>query len=319
MKRKYRSIVFNLLKIIISAGALAYVLFWQIDLKQLVLVAQQARWGYLAVAGVLAVLGVAWRALRWKVLLDGLGSRVPAWQLVKLYFVGTFFNMFLLSGLGGDAIRVIELSRGHTSPPEAAGTVLVDRATGLWTMFVMGLIALPFAAGTIPTPMVWLVGGVALLAVTGGWVVMATRLISWLGQWIRLPGQAHWERFYHAVNGCGYVALGQACAISLVFNLSTIWASYLIARGLNVELPFGTFFLFVPLLSMSLLIPSVGGLGVSEEIYRRMYGTLDVDGSASVAMSLARYALQTALPGLIGGVWYIIDGLLGLRSRSEVG
>ena len=71
-----------------------------------------------------------------------------------------------------------------------------------------------------------------LVGVVGGWLVMGTRLVPWLGARVRLPGQAKLERFYRAVSGCGYRALGQACAISLVFNLMNVTVNYLIGLAL---------------------------------------------------------------------------------------
>ncbi len=297
---------------------LAYVLLVQVDLRQLWDVVARARWGYLLGAELLALGGVALRAVRWLVLLRALEIDVPLRRLVKLYFVGSFFNIFLLSGFGGDAIRVVELARDSKKAPEAAGSVLVDRATGLWMLFVMGLLALPFGWQDIPPDMALLVAAFAAAAVLGGWVLMGTRFVPWLGSKVKLPGQAGLERFYRAVSGCGYAALGQACGISLIFNVMSITAQFLIARGLNIALPLGVFFLYAPILAMSLLVPSVGGLGVGEQAYRLVYRTVDVAGGAAVAMSLMRYALQTVLPGLVGGVLYAIDGALGLRGRPKL-
>jgi uncharacterized membrane protein YbhN (UPF0104 family) len=312
-----KSKLFNVLKVLISVGMLAYVLTVQVDLRGLATVVSEARWSYLLPAVLLAIGGVALRAVRWLALLRALHIAVPLRKLVKLYFVGTFFNIFLLSGFGGDAIRMVELARQSKKTPEAIGTVLVDRATGLWTMFVMGLAALPLGAKDIPREMALFVAVVATVTVLGGWVVMGTRFVPWLGSKVRLPGQAKLERFYDAVSGCGYTALGQACGISLIFNLTTIVVNFMIARGLNVDLPLGTFFLFSPILAMSLLVPSVGGLGVGEEAYRLMYSTVDVASDAAVAMSLTRYVVQTVLPGLIGGVLYAIEGAVALRRQHQ--
>jgi uncharacterized membrane protein YbhN (UPF0104 family) len=260
--------------------------------------------------------GVALRAVRWMVLLRALEIEVPLGRLVRLYYVGTFFNIFLLSGLGGDAIRMLELSRHSQRAPEAIGTVLVDRATGLWVLFCIGLIALPFAAAWIPAQMVLVIGIVAAAVVVGGWVVLGTRLVPWLGSRVRLPAQAKLERFYRAVSGCGYRALGLACAISLAFNVINVAVNYLIGLAFWVRLPLGVFVAFAPLLSLSLLLPSVGGLGVRAEVHRLVYGTVSVADSTAVAMSLATFGVQTLLPGIVGALLYALEGAAGLRRDS---
>jgi uncharacterized membrane protein YbhN (UPF0104 family) len=210
---------------------------------------------------------------------------------------------------------MMELARHSKRTPEAIGTVLVDRATGLWVLFVLGLLALPFGASSIPPDTAMLIGIVSAVGVVGGWAIMGTKLIPWLGSRIKLPGQAKLERFYRAVGGCGYVALGQACGISLVFNLLNITVNYTIARGLNVDLPLGIFFLFTPIVSLSLMLPSVGGLGVREETFRLVYGTVGVPDNAAVAMSLSNYGLQTLIPGLIGAALYAMEGATELKGQ----
>jgi glycosyltransferase 2 family protein len=315
--QKRRARLFNVLKVAISVGMLAYVLLVRVDLGELAGVVADARWGYLAAAALLAILGVALRAVRWRALLRALQIGVDLRRLVGLYFVGTFFNIFLPSGFGGDAVRMMELARQSKRTPEAIGTVLVDRANGLWVLFILGLIAMPFAARYVPTDTVLLLSAVSVAAVAGGWAVMGTAFLPWLGTKVKLPGQAKLERFYQAVSRCGRRALGQASAVSLLFNLINITINYSIARGLNVDRPFWIFFAFAPVLSISLLVPSIGGLGVRETAHMIFYGTVGVTSAAATAMGLAQFAAQTLGPGLVGGVLYAIEGMRGLRAESE--
>jgi uncharacterized membrane protein YbhN (UPF0104 family) len=319
--RNWKSVLFNVLKVVVSAGLLAYVLIFRVDLGALGEAIARAHWDYLATAIALAMAGVALRAVRWLVLLRALDIDVPLKRLVKLYYVGTLFNIFMPSGFGGDAIRVVELARHSKKTPEAIGTVLVDRATGLWVLFLLGLLALPFAQASLPPHMVIVIGGVALAVVVGGWVVMGTRFVPWLGSHVRLPGQDKLDRFYRAVSGCGYRALGQACLVSLLFNLMNVTTNYTIARAFDVRLPLGVFVTFAPVLAMSLMLPSVGGLGVREETYRLVYGTVEVPGTLAVAISLTTFAVQTLLPGIVGAVLYAVEGATQLRAappESEV-
>ncbi len=318
MKQKtWKSILGNVLKVVVSAGLLAYVLIFRVDLRSMGRAIARARWGYLSTAIALAMAGVALRAVRWLSLLRALDIDVPLRRLVKLYYVGTFFNIFMPSGFGGDAIRIVELARHSKKTPEAIGTVLVDRATGLWVLFVFGLLALPFAAPSLPSQMVIIIGATALAVVVGGWAVMGTRLLPWLGSRVQLPAQDKLDRFYRAVSGCGYRALGQACAISLIFNLMNVYTNYTIARAFDVRLPLGVFITFAPLLAMSLMLPSVGGLGVREETYRLLYGTVAVDDTLSVAISLTTFGIQTLLPGIVGAVLYFLEGATQLRGTPD--
>lgn len=312
--------LFNVLKIVVSAGLMTYLLVFQVNLEQLWQVVRQARWVYLLAAMVLMIAGTALRAVRWQVLLQALDIEVPLRRLVHLYFVGTFFNIFLPTGLGGDAVKMAELARSTGRVPEAIGTTLVDRATGLWVLFVLALLALPFSHTLLPDgwlPMIALgtVGGVL-----GGWVVMGTPLIPWLGGKVRLPGQEKLERFYRSVSQLGYRALGKACLVSLIFDLLLIVFNVLIAHGIGVDQPAGIFLLFTPLISFSLALPiSVGGLGVREQTYVLLFGSLGVSDAAATAMSLANYALTSLAVGLIGGALYALEGTTKLAAKQASG
>ena len=96
----------------------------------------------------------------------------PMFGLINLYFVGSFFNTFLPTSFGGDAIRMVELARHSKRAPEAVGTVLVDRANGLWVLFIVGLLALPFTAQYIPLQTVILFAAIYVAGVAGGWVAI---------------------------------------------------------------------------------------------------------------------------------------------------
>ncbi len=309
---------FNLLKILISAGLLIYLLFFKIDFRQFLQVLSTSRIGYLVAAALLMIAGTALRAVRWQVLLSALSIRVPLSRLVSLYFVGAFFNLIMPSGLGGDAIKMVELSRSTGKVPEAIGTTLVDRAVGLWVLFVMALIALPFSYKLLPNRFALEILALILAGVLGGWLMMATPIIPWLGSKIRLPAQDKLERFYRSVSRLGYSALGKACLVSLVFNLMLIVFNILIAYGLGVYQPLGVFLLFVPIISLSLALPiSIGGLGVREGIYVLLFTAVGVSNTSSLAMSLANYLITNVVVGLLGGIWYSLDGAREISTRKR--
>ena len=77
-------------------------------------------------AGVVNFLG----AFRWGIFLRVLGVRLPAWQVLRLSFVGLFFNIFLVGAVGGDAVKVVWLvAKGHPKTP-ALLSVFMDRMSG---------------------------------------------------------------------------------------------------------------------------------------------------------------------------------------------
>lgn len=313
-----KKIAINLLKIIVSAGLIIYILFFQVNLGDVWAVIISANLWPLLLGAALMIGGVVLRSVRWQVLLKGLAINVPLSRLVYFYFMGSFFNLFLPTGMGGDAVKMAKLAQETGQVPESIGITLVERATGLWVLFILALLALPFSSGHLPEEWMPLITAITLAGVIGGFVVMWTPLLPWLGSKIRLPGQASLERFYRSVSQLGWRALGLASLISLVFDLLLIWLVQLIAVSLGVSLPWSIFFLFTPLISFSLTLPiSIGGLGVREQTYILLFQTVNVSAEAATAMSLLYYILTAVLVGLIGGGLYMIASIRSTKTAGN--
>jgi len=313
--RKYSS---PLLKIGISVGLLTWVLP-RIGLAEIWHEIQAVRLGWLGSAFALCVLGTALRAYRWQALLLGLGLRVPTGRLIKLYFVGTFFNTFLPSGFGGDVVRVIELAQDSRRAHEATGTVLVDRLTGILVLLAMALLALPFSLNLISPA---LAAGIAVLAMgglVGGWLLfqqqLLGRVIGFIPAGLPFGIRSQVEKLYAAICGPGAKAIRQALGISLAFNVLLIFSNYSIALSVGVDVSLGYFFLFVPPTSLALMVPTVGGLGAREWAYTELWPQVGVGAAEAGAMSLLNYAVNAAT-GVIGGIIYAADSLVAMVQRS---
>ena len=319
MSTRWRGLLLNLGRIALSMGLLAWILATT-GVTQLAGVAGRADWRLYGLALVVAFAGIAVRSLRWQVLLNAVGARVPFRRLVYLYFIGSFFNTFLPTGFGGDVVRVLEIGPGATSD-QAAGTALVDRLTGFIVLFVLALVTLPFSYRLLPPNLTLLIVLMAL-AVLGGSLLLfegrlLRRLTAWLPRSLSLAGDAWLGRTYAVITACGRRGVLGALFWSLVFNLLQVSANVLVARALGVAVSAWLFFLIVPLATAVLLVPiSISGFGVREGLYVALFGQLGVGAPLALALSLATYALDFST-GVFGGVIYFAAGLLGLRPKRE--
>ncbi|MGD9099906.1 MAG: lysylphosphatidylglycerol synthase transmembrane domain-containing protein [Anaerolineae bacterium] len=309
----------NLLRIVISLGALTCILL-TVGLEEIADLIRQANLGFMLAAFALFVVGTVIRAVRWMALLRALEIQVPLRRLVELYFVGTFFNLLLPSGFGGDAVRVLELTQ-DTHVTAALGTVIVDRMTGLLVLFAMALAVLPFSGGLLPTETALSIGLLAVAGLVAGGLVLQGELLRRWGHWLpgplALDGEGALARTLRAVNDCGPRAIAQALGMSLLFNLLLVNVNYLAARAVGVDIDLAYFLLFVPVLSITLMLPiSIGGLGVREGMAIFLFDQAGVGQAAAVAASLGVYVVSTLLTGLLGGLIYLAQGTLGLRTRE---
>lgn len=283
----------------------------QINLAELNNTLQQVRWPGLLLMFLLMNASLALRAGRWWILLRGLGSRLPFGRLVTLYVAGNFFNVFLPSGFGGDVVRVVEAAR-DVSPAAAAGTVLVDRLTGLMMLFVFALLTLPFRPADFPPGQAIVVAGVSLAGLLGGFLLLDGRLLRRLARWLPRPlspvGEGATARLLAAVQGCGWRAIAGALGISVVFNAMLVawWVVAGISLGYAISIRY--YLLAVPLLSVALLVPSIGGLGVREAIAPLLFAAAGLSHSQAVALSLLEFTV-VRLAGLAGApvyLWFVL-------------
>jgi len=149
-----RKQLLNFLKIAVSIGLLTFI-FSTIDIQAFLQVIRTANLWWLLAAFVGLIVGVVFRAWRWKILLDAIGVVVPIGELTAIYFIGFLFNNILPSGLGGDAIRMIELNRHSERASDAVTSVLVDRFLGLSALQAIALVALLFNWNSIPRPVAY--------------------------------------------------------------------------------------------------------------------------------------------------------------------
>jgi len=305
----------NWLRIGISAGALLF-LFWKVvSLDETLQVLGQADSRYLLAAFLLFVASLVIRAYRWIILLRSLDPDVPFPRLVRLYFAGQFFSSFLPTQFGGDVMRAIELT-DDTDSPAAVGTVLLDRMTGLLVLLVMGLVALPFVAARMKPWLTWLLVAVSGAGIGAAVLILEGRLLrnvtTHLPDAISLVGEGPSARIYAAVTSCGWRAVAGASVASLGFNLVNILINWLAARSVGISTGLGYFFVITPILSVSGLVPSIGGWGVREAVSAALLAPVGVEESAAVALGVALNGISLAT-GLVGGIVY---GVHRIRVRQ---
>jgi len=310
----------NALRIVISVGALVFLFLRVVSPDETFDVLRRADLRYLLAAFLLFVLSLVIRAYRWIVLLHGLDPTIRFSRLIRLYFIGQFFSSFLPTQFGGDVMRALELAE-DTDTSAAVGTVLLDRMTGLLVLLAMGLAALPFLAAQMERWLVLLLVGVAGAGLTLGVLILEGRLLrrltGWLPKPMSLTGQGALAKTYAAVTGCGWGAVFRAFLVSVGFNLVNILINWLCAEAVGVGIGLGYFFAVTPILSVSGMIPSIGGWGVREAVSTALFTPANVDENVAVALGLALNGI-TLGAGLVGGVVYAFERLRGLQGRPSI-
>ncbi|MCA9944710.1 MAG: flippase-like domain-containing protein [Anaerolineales bacterium] len=308
--RKHLSTIF---KISITLLALVYV-SRQVDFADIGQRLLQANLAWVLLGFFLVNSSLVVRAYRWLLLLHGIGSPIRFGRLVSLYFAANFFNSVLPSGFSGDVVRAVEAAQ-DVPAKTAAGTVLVDRATGLLALFMIGLAALPFRPDNFPSNLLWQTTAVCLIGLIGGFVVLEGRLVRKVGRFLPKFAQPIWQKVdgvILAVQACGWTAVWQAMGISIIFNLMQIGWFAAAGMALGYSVPFSHYFLVIPFLSLAILLPSIGGLGIREGLAPLLFASAGLSSEQAIALTLLVFAIER-ISGILGAPVYLI----GTIQRSQ--
>ena len=301
----------NLLKLGISAGLL-FVLYRTMDVQQSWDALRGIHIGFFLMALLLLWSTQLIRAYRWRVLLDAVDVPVPVLRLAYLYVVGTFFNTFLPSGFGGDAVKIYELNRYSHRGPASVSTVLLDRLVGLAMVFALGLVALPLVYADLPQPEALIIAVVCLAGLVGSWLLFQQRLIQPILRILPHSVRDKLMALYDVVQAAAQTgALWRSLGISLLFSVVLFAINYVLALAVGIHISLWYIVAFMPILSLSMTIPSIGALGTREGAYVLLFATAGVAAPLALAMSLAFYALNVAI-GIVGRLLYAGAALQGL-------
>ena len=302
------------INIALSAGVLAY-LIWQIDLGRTIdEIAGANGWLLLAALAVFAAstFGMAWR---WQLLLVARGIVEPFRWLVTLYFLGYAATQVLPTGIGGDALRIVEHSRRRPEQKgEVAAAVLLERVIGSAGVLVLVAIGLVFAIGRYDdVQFLILVELVSVLLVAAGFFLLfstrARRRLGFLGDVakklrIERPARSVYEAMHVYRERPGTIVA--VVVVSVVLQFVRIISIWLCGEAVGLDLPLLVYVILGPLLFLVMMVPfTINGLGVREAFFVAFLGRFGVDPDAAFATGFLFYAvtLATSIPGALILLW----------------
>jgi hypothetical protein len=235
---------------------------------------------------------------KWQLLNRAQGLATSFGQLLDVYYVGMFFNTFLPSGFGGDAVRAYELSRLSGQAGSSLASVAVDRFTSLYALLLLGtgaLVVAPAAWRVVPLEAVLaldLAGAAAFgVLLQAGWL---KRLAGWRAI-ARLPRVAalvsEVATAMTALRAAG-TTMAVSLAVSLLYQFLAVVLHYVFMLALGLPVAFGYAAVFIPILSLAASLPvSINGLGVREGGYAFFLGKLGIAPGEAVSVGLLSLAM----------------------------
>ncbi len=302
-----RKVLFQGFKIIISGILIAYLLH-RIGIKNVIEHFQSVNVFWLCGACVLFIVSLFIGSCQWWILLRSEGIKINWKKTVSFYFVGLFFNNFLISGLGGDLFRMSDIKRYSKNGTGAVSTVFLDRFIGFFVLSGLTVVAIPW---------MWTRGDIVFqlripfLILTGGWVMtlffffnqsFAGLLKKMIQKTIPEKINARVQEVYQKIHQFGHKKqlLIRIGVLAIVTQSARIMTHYCLGRSVGMTLSPLYFFLLIPIIAVVASLPvSVGGLGIREQSGVVLFGLLGIHTIQAFTMEALAYfiAVVSSLPG----------------------
>ena len=314
IRRSGRSGLGRCLKPTVTIALYVLVFFWT-DAREIPSTLRNAQFGLVAVCVARYIVGQATSARTWRILLAPVRLSTPYPRLLGFYFTGMFFNLFLPTIVGGDAVKAVLLARDPGAPARATMSVFMERNTGLCALLLIALVATYFAPpvalyGISLKTLTWLLAAgyviANLLLFSPHAYRIADRLIARSPlKRMRARAASLYEAATPYTRAIG--VLVPAMLLSIVFQFIVIGVVFLGAHALSLSIPLTAVAVFVPLVSLAGMVPvSVNGLGVREALYILLFGRIGVPAELAVSLALL-YLVITVVASLPGGLAYALQ------------
>lgn len=266
-------------------------------------------------AFLLYFLGLCIIASRWKLLLAAQGVSASLFTLVKSMIVAVFFNNFLPSTVGGDAMRAYDTWRMGGGKTQSVSIVLIDRLFGIFTLFIFALLALLMTSievSFIPNIKLWVMIAV-VIGIAGIYILFfkAQAISQYLHSNVKAD-DGFLRRFSQKIFDVFAVYNGKpsilftALFLSVLLQLNVIFHYYLLALSLGIEVPLLAMFIIIPVAIVVMMIPvSINAIGIRELIFVTMFGFYGVNNADALAFAWMSFVLITIL-GVLGGIVFML-------------
>lgn len=279
------------IKIFISLTLLLY-LFNKIDFS-LIYSLNQSILIFVVMSVLLTIGSLFIMTVRWNVLLNTIYHVKPNLIILyRLYFIGTYFNIFLPGSIGGDSMRIHLSNLKYGLGLARAGIIVfAERIIGLISIIVILCIGSILSSDLHEFINLNIWGIVILFSCIILAIVISKQYLS--------------KKIYLSYNKLFFIFL-----LTLIANFTDIIMLYFYCHYFNTPITLFTIMIIIPIVNISAILPiSLGGLGVREGTMAVLFSLIGAEPSVAVIISLLIY-LSKVIVGLIGGFIYIKSSMV---------
>lgn len=323
--KKYKYPLLVMIKLIVAVSLIT-VLVSKVNISDIWTAFSEADLRLIAGAFLLYFIGLCVVATRWKLLLSVQGVNASFYTLLKSMIVAVFFNNFLPSTIGGDAMRAYDTWKMGSTKAQSVSIIFIDRFLGIFTLFMFALLVLLFSSiDVLETPgfKLWLV--LAVLLGVGVIYILFFKAAD-ISRFLQSKNQSNPSLINKILRKAFDVfavyqgkpkLLVFALLLSILLQLNVILHYYLLALSIGIYIPLNAMFVIIPVAIVVMMIPvSINAIGVRELIFVALFSLFGVSTADALAFSWLSFILITLL-GVIGGVVFLFRSRANDREKLQ--
>jgi uncharacterized protein (TIRG00374 family) len=225
--------------------------------------------------------------------------------MIKLYFVGSFFNNFLPTSIGGDAYKIFKLGEKISSKTHAFTATFLERFIGMFALVIISLYGFLTFSGIDIFSFIFIfilafLSFIFFMVFYPKFKFRPNRILKLFeildnvhGSFMRY--RKHYDLILYSVLS------------SFIVQIASVLTQYFVFKSLGVDLPINFAFFAFPLIFLSgYAIPSINSLGSQEILYTTFFTSIGVAGGIIVSASFLYHFVRLVV-SLLGAYFYIND------------
>lgn len=249
--------------------------------------------------------------LKWHEIIRAEAQGLTYWEAVRAFLGGVFFGL-LTPGRLGEFGKVALIRQGRLTI--LSGIAVLERMLDVEVLVIMALWG------------VWGIFGfqslavVAVIALCGAWFLASIRLRKHLLNAVLLlaPFRGKVAAVVEGINAVAPVTLAKCAGLRLLACSIDLFQFYLIANAFDSVKLLHVLAVY-PLIILSNLIPlTVGGIGIREAMSMYALSFFHVNAETAVSASFLLFAINTFVPGVLGGLIVARYGISVRTYRESV-
>jgi uncharacterized protein (TIRG00374 family) len=299
---------------LVIAAILLWLTFRNVDGGEFMAAAREVKWVYLFGAFALQIVAYLFGSLRWWSMLAHSEPNVRFAAIQRPYYLGLFFNQFLPSSVGGDAVRIASLYKQGVTARSLVSSSLMDRIIGLIVLLWLGLVALNYS-DVIDFPQSIRQGilACALLIPLAGISLFMPVTEKILRKCLpKNRFQRITALLFNVLGTCRSYGkspklIGVLLLTSLLLQVSATAVYFVLGIGLGIDIHLFAYIAIISVVYISASLPiSLGGLGVRENIFVSLMVLVGV--SKAEAAALAVLFLIVLWISVLPGLFFFLQG-----------